>query len=202
MTFEKDDDLPEELEDYQKRMTWIVSSKDIRQKEIDEALCTALNLDKNARLTDKTIITHARKSQNWKEQDRNVAFVKFNYKFSKGVVQKGYILALRGKQFIPGTAVVEPKDKPAEVIIDPFAFISKIFPAQDTNEEDEPWYHSERKLIVTMAKLWELNKIKDGKVLLVSEGPICSSCKNVISEFKNRYPNIKDFEIREKIKEG
>ena len=109
MTFEKDDDLPEELEDYQKRMTWIVSSKDIRQKEIDEALCTALNLDKNARLTDKTIITHARKSQNWKEQDRNVAFVKFNYKFSKGVVQKGYILALRGKQFIPGTAVVEPK---------------------------------------------------------------------------------------------
>jgi len=202
MTFEKDDDLPEELEDYQKRMTWIVSSKDIRQKEIDEALCTALNLDKNARLTDKTIITHARKSQNWKEQDRNVAFVKFNYKFSKGVVQKGYILALRGKQFIPGTAVVEPKDKPAEVLIDPFASISKIFPAQDTNEEDEPWYHSERKLIVTMAKLWELNKIKDGKVLLVSEGPICSSCKNIISEFKNRYPNIKDFEIREKIKEG
>ena len=201
MTFEKDDDLPEELEDYQKRMTWIVSSKNISEEEIDEALRNALNLDKNAKLTDKTIITHVRKSQNWKEQDRNVAFVKLNYKFSEGVVQKGYILALRGKQFIPGTVVVEPKDKPAEVIIDPFAFISKIFPAQDTNEEDEPWYHSERKLIVTMAKLWELNKIKEGKVLLVSEGPICSSCKNIISEFKNRYPNIKDFEIREKVKE-
>jgi len=201
MTFEKEDDVLGELEDYQKRMTWIVSSKNISEEEIDEALLNALNLDKNAKLTDKTIITHARISQNWKEQDRNVAFVKFNYKFSKGVVQKGYILALRGKQFIPGTAVVEPKDKPAEVIIDPFAFISKIFPAQDTNEEDEPWYHSERKLIVTMAKLWELNKIKEGKVLLVSEGPICSSCKNIISEFKNRYPKIKDFEIREKIKE-
>ena len=97
MTIEKDDDVPGELEDYQRRMTWIVSSKNISEEEIDEALRTALNLDKNAKLTDKTIITHARKSQNWKEQDRNVAFVKFNYKFSKGLVQKGYILALRGK---------------------------------------------------------------------------------------------------------
>lgn len=201
MTIEKEVDVPEEIEYYQKRMTWIVSSKDISEKEIDEALRNALNLDKNAKLTDKTIITHVRKSQNWKEQDRNVAFVKFNYKFSKGIIQKGYILALRGLQFIPGTAVVEPKGKPAEVIIDPFATISKIFPAQETNEEDEPWYHGERKLIVTMAKLWELNKLKEGKVLLVSEGPICSSCKKLILEFKNQYPNIKDFEVRENIKD-
>ncbi|MHA1104257.1 MAG: deaminase domain-containing protein [Promethearchaeota archaeon] len=192
--------IPEKLENYQKRMTWIVSSKDISEEEIEDALRNALNLDKDAKLTDKTIITHARKNQNWKEQDRNVAFVKFNYKFSKRVIQKGYILALRGKQFIPGTAVVEPKDKPAEVIIDPFAPISKIYPAEETNEEDEPWYHGERKLIVTMVKLWELNKLKEGKVLLVSEGPICSSCKKIISEFKNRYPNVKDFEVRENIK--
>ena len=200
MTNEKDIEVPEELKDYQKRMTWIVSPNDISDEEIDDSLRNALNLDKNAKLTDKTIISHARKSQNWKEQDRNVAFVKFRYKFSKGVIQKGYILALRGKQFIPGTAVVEPKDKPAEIIINPFAPISKIFPAQETNEEDEPWYHGERKLIVTMVKLWELNKLKEGKVLLVSEGPICSSCKNIISEFKNRYPNVKDFEVRENIK--
>jgi hypothetical protein len=52
-----------------------------------------------------------------------------------------------------------------------------------------------------MAKLWELNKLKEGKVLLVSEGSICSSCKNLISEFKNRYPNIKDFKVRENIKD-
>ena len=110
MTSEKGVDVLEELEAYQKRMTWIVSCKDISEKEIDEALCNALNLNKNTKLTNKTIITHVRSSQNWKELDRNVAFVKFNYKFSKGVVQKGYILALRGKQFIPGTAVVEPKD--------------------------------------------------------------------------------------------
>lgn len=202
MTVEKDVEIPEELDDYQNRMTWIVSSKDIKQKKIDEALRIALNLDKNAKLTDKTIISQARKSQNWKDLDRNVAFVYFNYKFSKGVVQKGYILALRGKQFIPGTAVMEPKDKPAEVIIDPFAQISKLFPAQETDEEDEPWYHSERKLIITMAKLWELNKIKEGKVLLVSEGPICSSCKKIISEFKIQYPNVKQFEIRENINEN
>ncbi|MHA1192729.1 MAG: deaminase domain-containing protein [Promethearchaeota archaeon] len=199
MTAEKDVEV-EELESYQKRMNWIVSSKDISEEEIEEALRNALNLDKNAKLTDKTIITHVRKSQNWKEHDRNVAFVKFNYKFSKGIIQKGYILALRGKQFIPGAVVVEPKDKPAEVIIDPFAHISKIYPAEETNEEDEPWYHGERKLIVTMEKLWELNKLKEGKVLLVSEGPICSSCKKIISEFKNRYPNVKNFEVRENIK--
>ena len=138
MTIEQDVEVAEELENYQKRMTWIISSKDISDEEIDEALRNALNLDKDAKLTDKTIITHARKSQNWKEQDRNVAFVKFNYKFSKEVIQKGYILALRGKQFIPGTAVVEPKDKPAEVVIDPFAPISKIYPAEENNEEDEP----------------------------------------------------------------
>ena len=202
MTVEKNIEIPEDLEICQKRMTWVVSSKYIKQKEIDEALRIALNLDKNTKLTDNTIIAQARKSQNWNEQDRNVAFVYFDYKFSKGVVQKGYILALRGKQFIPGTALVDPKDKPAEVVIDPFAHISKIFPAQETDEEDEPWYHSERKLIVTMAKLWELNKIKEGKVLLVSEGPICSSCKNIISEFKNQYPNVKQFEIRENIKEN
>lgn len=201
MTIEKKVEIPEELDDYQKRMTWIVSSKDIKQKKIDEALRTALNLDKNAKLTDKTIITQARKSLDWKDLDRNVAFINFDYKFSKGIVQKGYILALRGKQFIPGTAVMEPKDKPAEVVVDPFAEMSKLFPAQETEDEAEPWYHSERKLIITMAKLWELNKIKEGKVLLVSEGPICSSCKNIISEFKTQYPNVKKFEIRENIKE-
>jgi len=201
MTTEKNVELSEELESYQKRMTWIVSSKDISKKEIEDALCSALNLDKNAKLTDKTIITQVRKSQNWNDKNRNVAYVKFNYKFSKGLTQKGYILAMRGTQFIPGTALVEPKNRPAEIIIDPYAPISKLFPAQETNEEDEPWYHSERKLIVTMAKLWELNKLKEGKVLLVSEGPICSSCKNLISEFKNRYPNIKDFKVRENIKD-
>ncbi|MBY9004906.1 MAG: hypothetical protein KGD73_13100, partial [Candidatus Lokiarchaeota archaeon] len=132
MTTEKGIDVLEELEAYQKRMTWIVASKDISEEEIETALYNALNLDKNTKLTDKTIITHARISQNWNDHQRNVAFVKFNYKFSKGVTQKGYILALRGKQFIPGTAVVESKDKPAEVIIDPFAPISKIFPAQET----------------------------------------------------------------------
>jgi len=201
MKDEKDVNIPEEIEDYQNRMTWIVSSKDISEKKIDGELRNTLNLDKNAILTDNTIITQVRKSKNWKDLDRNVAFVKFNYTFSKETVQKGYILALRGRQFIPGTAIVEPKDKPAEVIIDPFAPISKIFPAQETNEEDEPWYHSERKLIVTMAKLWELNKLKEGRVLLVSEGPICSSCKNIILEFKKRYPNVVDFEVRENIKD-
>jgi len=201
MTFKKDFNIPEEIEAYQNRMTWIVSSKDISEKKIDGELRNTLNLDKNAILTDNTIITQVRKSKNWKDLDRNVAFVKFNYTFSKETVQKGYILALRGRQFIPGTAIVEPKDKPAEVIIDPFAPISKIFPAQETNEEDEPWYHSERKLIVTMAKLWELNKLKEGRVLLVSEGPICSSCKNIILEFKKRYPNVVDFEVRENIKD-
>jgi len=201
MKVEKDVNIPEEIEDYQNRMTWIVSSKDISEKKIDGELRNTLNLDKNAILTDNTIITQVRKSKNWKDLDRNVAFVKFNYTFSKETVQKGYILALRGRQFIPGTAIVEPKDKPAEVIIDPFAPISKIFPAQETNEEDEPWYHSERKLIVTMAKLWELNKLKEGRVLLVSEGPICSSCKNIILEFKKRYPNVVDFEVRENIKD-
>ncbi|MHA1670700.1 MAG: deaminase domain-containing protein [Promethearchaeota archaeon] len=202
MKIEKDIDVPEDLESYQKRMTWIVSSNDISEEEIDEALCNALNLDKNAKLTDKIIINQVRKSQNWKEEDRNVAFVKFNYKFPKEIIQKGYILALRGKQFIPGTVMMEPKDKKSEIIIDPFAPISKIFPVQETNEEDEFWYHSIRKLIVTMAKLWELNKLKEGKVLLVSEGRICSSCKNIISIFKNRYPNVKDLEVRENIKDN
>jgi len=201
MKVEKDVNIPEEIEDYQNRMTWIVSSKDISEKKIDGELRNTLNLDKNAILTDNTIITQVRKSKNWKDLDRNVAFVKFNYTFSKETVQKGYILALRGKQFMPGTALVEPKNKPAEVIIDPFAPISKMFPAQESNEEDEPWYHSERKLIVTMAKLWELNKLKEGKVLLVSEGPICSSCKKLILEFKKRFPNVVDFEVRENIKD-
>jgi len=199
MTIEKNLDSPEELESCQNRMTWIVSSKDISEKEIDEELRNALDFEKKAKLTDKKIIKQVRKSKNWNDLDRNVAYVKFNYKFSKDVIQKGYILALRGKQFIPGTAVVESKDKTRELIIDPFVPVSKIFPVKETSEE-EPWYHSERKLIVTMAKLWELNKLKEGKVLLVSEGPICDSCKSIITTFKNQYPNIKDFEIRENIK--
>ena len=185
-----------DLEDYQKRMTWVVSSENISELELERALKQKLKIDESKALSDHLIIQNARKLQDWQSNKGNVAFAKFKYRFPENVVQKGYIIAIEGKQFMPGTAIIEMKNGKKDIIIDPISPISELFKVQKVAEVKE-WYHAIRKLIITMADLWELDKLLDGEVLLVSESPICSSCRAIIHKFEKEYPNIGKLSIRE-----
>ena len=90
------------------------------------------------------------------------------------------------------------KDGKKDIIIDPIAPISELFKVQNV-AEDKEWYHAVRKLIITMADLWELDKLLDGEVLIVSEGSLCSSCRVIIQKFEKEYSNLRKLSIREKV---
>jgi hypothetical protein len=179
-------------------MTWVVSSENLSDQELIDAVKHKLRIVKNSDLSDQIIIKSVREVQGWHEDSRNVAYVKFIYKFPENVIHKGFIMAIEGKQFIPGTAIVETKDGKKEIIIDPLSPVSKVYKVVKV-AEDKEWYHALRKLIVTMADLWELENLLDGEVLIVSEGPICRSCKAILHKFEEEYPNIKKISIRENV---
>jgi hypothetical protein len=181
-------------------MTWVVSSENLSDQELIDALKQKLRIEKKSNLSDQIIIKSVREVQEWHEDSGNIAYVKFNYIFPENVVHKGYIMAIEGKQFMPGTAIIETKDGKKEIIIDPISPVSKLFKVKDV-AGDKEWYHAIRKLIITMADLWELEKLIDGEVLIVSEGSICKSCKEILQKFKEKYPNIRKVSIREKITE-
>ena len=181
-------------------MTWVVSSENLTDQELLEALRRKLKIDGNSELSDALIIKSVKKVQSWYGNNENVAYVKFIYKFPENIIHKGYIMAIEGKQFIPGTAIIETKEGKKDIIIDPISPISKIFKVKNV-AEDKEWYHAIRKLIVTMADLWELEKLLDGEVLLVSEGPICRSCKDILHKFEEKYPNIRKVSFKENIKD-
>ena len=186
-----------DLEDYEKRMTWVVSSENISEVELERALKRKLKIDDLEELTDNKIIQNVRKIQGWQSNNGNVAYAKFRYNFPENIIQKGYIIAIDGKQFAPGTAIIEMKNGKKDIIIDPIAPISELFKVQRVAGNKE-WYHAIRKLIITMADLWELEKLLDGEVLIVSEGSICSSCREIIQKFEKEYLNISNLSIREK----
>lgn len=191
-----DSQMDSDLEFYQKRMTWVVSAEDISESELHKALKQKLQIDKDSKLLDHIIIQEARKVQEWQKNNGNVAYAKFTYKFPENIVHKGYIIAIEGKQFMPGTAIIEMKDGKKDIIIDPISPISNLFKVQNVAEEKE-WYHAIRKLIITMADLWELDKLLYGEVLIVSEGTICKSCREIIHKFEKEYPNISKVLIRD-----
>ena len=179
-------------------MTWVVSTENLSDQELIKAVKQKLRIENKTKLSDQIIIKSVREVQGWHEDSGNVAYVKFNYKFPENVVYKGYIIAIEGKQFIPGTAIIETKDGQKEIIIDPISPVSKLFKVKNVSGDKE-WYHAIRKLIITMADLWELEKLLDGEVLIVSEGSICKSCKEILHKFEEEYPNIKKISIRENI---
>jgi hypothetical protein len=181
-------------------MTWVVSSENLSDQELIDAVKQKLRIEKNSNLSDQIIIKSVREVQGWNEGSGNVAYVKFSYKFPENVIHKGYIMAIEGKQFMPGTAIIEKKDGKKDIIIDPISPISKLFKVKNV-AGDKEWYHAIRKLIITMADLWELEKLLDGEVLIVSEGSICKSCKEILHKFKKEYPNIRKVSIRKKIRE-
>jgi hypothetical protein len=181
-------------------MTWVVSSENLSDQELIDAIKQKLNIEKSSNFSDQIIIENVRKVQGWHKDSGNIAYVKFNYTFPENVVHKGYIMAIEGKQFIPGTAIIETKNGKKDIIIDPISPVSKVFKVKNV-AGDKEWYHAVRKLIVTMADLWELEKLLDGEVLIVSEGSICKSCKEILHKFEEEYPNIRKLSIREKVRE-
>jgi len=187
-----------EIEKYQNRMTWVVSSENLSDQELIDAVKQKFRIEKNSNLSDQIIIKSVREVQGWHEDSGNVAYAKLLYKFPEDVIHKGFIMALDGKQFIPGTAIIETKDGKKEIIIDPLSTVSKVYKVVNV-AEDKEWYHAVRKLIVTMADLWELEKLLDGEVLIVSEGPLCSSCQKILHRFEEEYPNIRKISIKENV---
>jgi hypothetical protein len=181
-------------------MTWVVSSENLSDQELIDAVKQKLRIEETSNLSDQIIIKSVREVQGWHKDSGNVAYAKFIYKFPQNVIHKGFIMAIEGKQFIPGTAIVETKDGKKEIIIDPLSPVSKVYKVLNV-AEDKEWYHPVRKLIVTMADLWELEKLVDGEVLIVSESSICRSCKEILYKFEKEYPNIRKVSIREKIRE-
>ena len=180
-------------------MTWVVSSENLSDQELIDAVKQKLRINEKSNLSDQNIIESVRELQGWHDDSGNVAYVIFNYTFPENIVHKGYIMAIEGKQFIPGTAIVETKDGKKDIIIDPISPVSEVFKVMNV-AEDKEWYHALRKLIVTMADLWELEKLVDGEVLIVSEGPICRSCKAILHKFEEEYPNIRKMSIRENVR--
>ncbi|TFG18173.1 MAG: hypothetical protein EU533_07890, partial [Promethearchaeota archaeon] len=65
------------LEKYQKRMTWVVSSENISELELERALKRKLMIDDDNELLDEIIIQKVREVQSWQNNNANVAFAKF-----------------------------------------------------------------------------------------------------------------------------
>ena len=191
--------MDSDLEKYQERMTWVVSSENISELELNRALKRKLMINEDNKLSDDLIIQKVRVIQGWENNNGNVAFAKFRYNFPENIIQKGYILALDGKQFVPGTAIIEMKNGKKDIIIDPISPVSELFKVHKV-AGDKEWYHAIRKLVITMADLWELDKLIDGEVLIASEGSICSSCHEIIHKFEEEYSKISKLTIRESSK--
>lgn len=147
-------------------------------------------------LTEFQIIEGIRKKNNWFDKALNVGYMKFRLKFKDGQARSGFIFAIDGKQFLPGTLVRELEDD-VDFEIDPNADINKRFPSED----GDSWFHAIRKMIIGIYDKLPLNEVKEGEIEIVSEGVICNSCKFNIKTLKKLYKNI-NITVKENFKKS
>ena len=79
------------------------------------------------------------------------------------------------------------RNKNWQIKHDPNSWLNQIFPATfEGQRQTDRAYDSERKLILTLLALFELEDIKSLDIELVSENKFCNSCKRIIINFEDR----------------
>lgn len=178
-------------DDDAKLMQWIVTNREYIINNWDYYLREALGINRNIQLTDEVILEAIRNIYQ-RSEDKNLAFIDFTFDLGGEHKQKGFMFAYSGDQFIPGFYYSKERGS-YKYLVDYFSEYTKEF--EDLIVDFPRWSDSERKLLLTLISLFDINNIEHGEIRMVSEIPFCPSCQKIIELFIDKFSERVDISI-------
>ena len=120
----------------------------------------------------------------WNEKGSNVAIIKFNFRFTSGLIQKGYIFSISGEQILADSSIIID----GKFTLNQESYFNKEYPAKQV--EYDRYFDAERKGIITLESMFPMERIAEGDITIVSERPYCLSCRFMFVIFANLHPEL------------